>query len=77
MKPEEPRRTFRFSCSVDGLEAGAPKRIFAGEYTRILEGPLESFVIRSWAVIVSYLLPGAVLAYRSTLKHPPLTAPFT
>lgn len=53
-------------------EAGALRRIYAGVYTRNLDSPVEAVVLRNWAAIVGYLLPGAVLAYRSALEHRPV-----
>jgi hypothetical protein len=51
---------------------GALRRIYAGVYTTNLDSPLEKVVNRNWAAIVSHLLPGAVLAYRSALEQRPL-----
>ncbi|MGN6084377.1 Fic family protein [Trinickia sp.] len=53
-------------------EAGELRRIYAGVYTNNLDSPLESVVLRNWAAIVGYLLPDAVLAYRSALEHRPV-----
>lgn len=54
------------------VEAGALRRIYAGVYTRNLNSPLDAVVIRNWAAIISHLLPGAVLAYKSALEHRPI-----
>jgi hypothetical protein len=53
-------------------ETGALRRIYGGVYTRNLDSPVEAVVLRNWAAIVSHLLPGAVLAYRSALEHRPV-----
>ncbi|PQV52598.1 Fic family protein [Paraburkholderia sp. BL21I4N1] len=53
-------------------EAGALRRIYVGVYTRNVDSPVEAVVLRNWAAIVSHLLPGAVLAYRSALEHRPV-----
>lgn len=53
-------------------EMGALRRIHAGVYVRNLDSPLEAIVLRNWGAIVSHLLPGAVLAYRSALEHRPV-----
>ncbi|HVE08848.1 MAG TPA: Fic family protein [Paraburkholderia sp.] len=53
-------------------EAGEIRRIHAGIYTRNLDSPVEAVVLRNWALIVSQLLPDAVLAYRSALEHRPV-----
>lgn len=54
------------------VDAGSLRRIYAGVYTRNLGSPLDAVVVRNWAAIVSHLLPGAVLAYRSALEHRPV-----
>ena len=51
---------------------GELRRIYAGIYTSNLDSPLDGVVSRNWGAIVSYLLPGAVLAYRSALEHRPV-----
>ncbi|WGS50700.1 Fic family protein [Paraburkholderia sp. D15] len=53
-------------------DAGTIRRIYAGIYTRNLDSPVEAIVLRNWAAIVSHLLPGAVLAYRSALEQRPV-----
>jgi hypothetical protein len=53
------------------VEMGALRRIHAGIYIRNLDSPLEAIILRNWVAIVSHLLPGAVLAYRSALEHAP------
>ena len=54
------------------VDAGLLRRIYAGVSTRNLDRPPEAVVVRNWAAIVSHLLPGAVLAYRSALEHRPV-----
>ncbi|MBK3780100.1 cell filamentation protein Fic [Paraburkholderia aspalathi] len=51
---------------------GTLKRIYSGVYTSNLDSPLDAVVVRNWTAIVSHLLPGAVLAYRSALEHRPV-----
>jgi hypothetical protein len=41
------------------------RRIYQGIYTSNLDSPLESIVLRHWGEIVSHLLPGGVIGYRS------------
>jgi hypothetical protein len=54
------------------VETGSLRRIYAGIYTPNVDSPLEAVVLRNWAAIISYLLPGAILAYRSALEHRPV-----
>lgn len=54
------------------VDAGSLRRIYAGVYTSNMDSPLEAVVLRNWAAIISHLLPGAVLAYRSALEHRPV-----
>ncbi len=54
------------------LDAGNLRRIYPGVYTRNIDSPLEAVVLRNWAAIVSHLLPGAVLAFRSALEQRPV-----
>jgi hypothetical protein len=53
-------------------QGGGLRRIYAGVYTATVGSPLASVVARNWAAIVSHLLPGALLAYRSALEHRPV-----
>lgn len=54
------------------VDAGSLRRIYSGVYTSNMDSPLEAVVLRNWAAIISYLLPSAVLAYRSALEHRPV-----
>ncbi|MDR2625286.1 MAG: Fic family protein [Zoogloeaceae bacterium] len=58
-RPAFDRRILRLA------EKGRLRRIYQGIYTGNLESPLESIVLRHWGDIVSHLLPGGVIAYRS------------
>lgn len=47
-------------------------KIYQGVYTSNLDSPLASVVIRHWADIVSHLLPGGVVSYRSGYEAKPV-----
>lgn len=48
------------------------KKLYQGVYTSNLDSPLESIVIRNWGDIVSHLLPGGVVSYRSGREGKPV-----
>jgi hypothetical protein len=50
---------------------GVLRRIYSGIFTSNLESPLESIVLRNWAEIVSNLLPGGVVSFRSAAAGKP------
>lgn len=51
--------------------AGRLRKIRAGVYTPVLEGPLDPVVTRNWRAIAGHLFPGAVVGYRSAAKGRP------
>lgn len=53
------------------IEANTLRRIYSSVYTRNMDSPLEAVVLRNWAAIVGFLLPDAVLAYRTAIEHRP------
>lgn len=57
--PAADRRVLRLA------EGGKLRRIYQGIYTGNLDSPLESIVLRHWGDILSHLLPGGVIGYRS------------
>ncbi|BBO58935.1 Fic family protein [Mycoavidus sp. B2-EB] len=57
---------------VRAAASGEVRRIYAGVFTANCNSPLEAVVLRNWAAIVGYLLPNAVLAFRSALEHRPV-----
>ena len=50
---------------------GVLRRIYSGVFTSNLESPLENIVLRNWAEIVSNLLPGGVVSFRSAAVGKP------
>ncbi|MES2106475.1 MAG: Fic family protein [Pseudomonadota bacterium] len=52
-------------------EDGKLTKLYSGVYTSNLDSPQESIVQRNWAEIVGYLLPDAVLSYRSAAMGKP------
>ena len=53
------------------IEAKTLRRIYSSVYTSNMDSPLESVVLRNWGAIVGFLLPDAVLAYRTAIEHRP------
>lgn len=53
------------------FRAGALRKIYSGVYTSNLDSPLENIVLRYWAEIVSNLLPGGVVSFRSAQAGKP------
>ncbi|KAG0029975.1 hypothetical protein BGZ81_003221 [Podila clonocystis] len=57
---------------VRAAASGEVRRIYAGVFTSNRNSPLEAVVLRNWAAIVGYLLPNAVLVFKSALEHRPV-----
>lgn len=52
-------------------QAGLTRRICPGVYTPVLGAPLETVVRRNWKPLLEWVLPGAVLSYRSATAGGP------